>query len=112
MSGKLSLGELVARRRAELGMSLRDVDEATGGVVSYSTVHEMEQGKRTAFGDDKLDAIAVALGLPKATVRESAGRPAKRGTPFVLPDRASELTPKERKVVRAMVDALLDAKTR
>ena len=109
MTGKLSLAELVTRRRAELGLSLRDVAEATGGVASYSTIHEMEAGARMRFGAAKLDAVADALGLSRSAVRQAAGRPARALAPFVLPERASGLTPKQRRLVVRLVDLLLEA---
>lgn len=107
------LGELVTRRRASLGLSYRAVAERSDGLVSHSTVHEIESGSRATPTDETIDGLALALDLPISQVRRSAGLPPPDiETPFVLPRRANRLSRKERGAVLAIVDALLEAKKR
>lgn len=105
------LATLVADARSSKGLSVRDVADRSGGALSSTTVHEIEKGVRTHPGPTVLRGLAKGLGVPLRDVRAAAGHtgavPAGR---FVLPDRADELTAKERRLVVGLVDALLDAR--
>lgn len=102
-----SLAELVAAARERAALTLREVAEKSGGVLSYQTVHSIEQG-RTNVGTDKLYAIADVLGLSRERVMKAARRP--NLPPFELPEDADLLDKRERDLVKAFVDALLRAK--
>ena len=113
VSPQRSLAELVRDQRERLGVSLRQVDadtERLGRRVSYSTLNDLEMGQRTTFPDETLAVIARALHIPVTQIRRAAGRPDRAPRPFVLPQRAAELSGKERQVVVAVVEALLAAK--
>jgi transcriptional regulator with XRE-family HTH domain len=106
-----TLADLVARRRAELGMSTRAVERASGGLVRHSSVGEIERGMRSRPGERTLQGLARALRLPERQLREAArlgGGPV--GRPFVLPDRADRLTARERRLVLELVEVLLAAR--
>jgi transcriptional regulator with XRE-family HTH domain len=108
-----SLGELIAARRRELELSLRQVDERTashGCRVSYSTLHDIETQQRNTLSDPMLVSIAAALNMPLAQLRQAAGKTPRQPPPFQLPARAVELNARERRAVLAVVDALLAAK--
>lgn len=45
MGGEMTFGQWIKDRRADLGMSLRDVERATEGVVSNATLSQIEGGK-------------------------------------------------------------------
>lgn len=89
-------------------MTLREVAEKSGGVLSFQTVHAVEQG-RTNVGTDKLDALADVLGLSRREVRAAAEREPNLG-PFELPEQADLLDREERAAVLAVVRSLLRAK--
>ena len=106
----MSLADLVQRERARQGLSLRQVAERSGGLLSTSTVHAVEQGRRARLTDETLDGLAKALDLQPEQVRRAAGvRPGDTLGPFVLPRRFQRLTVKERDLLVALGDALLDA---
>lgn len=65
-----------------------------GGGTSVATVRE----------------VADAFGVSPETIRELRGERGQVSEPFILPDDAGRLTHDERKVVRAVVRALLDAR--
>lgn len=109
----MTLAELVAAERQRQGLSLRQVADLAGGLITHSTVHAIERGERESFDDDTLDGLAKALSVPIDRVRKAAGvRRPDTDEPFVLPKRANRLTRKERQLVTDMVDALLEAKRR
>lgn len=105
------LATLVRDTRAERGLSVRDVADRSGGALSSTTVHEIEKGVRTNPGPTVLRGLAKALTVPIGAVRAAAGHtgPVPAGR-FELPDRADELTAKERRLVVAVVDAILAAR--
>jgi len=70
------LAVLVADRRAELGLSFRDV--AIGAGISLAAVHKIEHGKTGIPDQRTLEGLAAALQLPvqallNATVGNLAG---------------------------------------
>lgn len=103
-----SLADLVAGAREQAGLTLREVAEKSGGVLSFQTVHAIEVG-RTNVGTEKLDALADVLGLSRRAVRSAAEREPNLG-PFVLPEAADLLDREERAAVLAVVRALLRAR--
>lgn len=107
----IGLAELVSHRREQLGMSLRDVEAASEGLVSKTHLGAIERGEYPSQrGDRVLRGLSLALELPIETVYKAAGRSAKKMPPFVLPEKAQQLNVRERKVVLAMIDALLLAR--
>lgn len=104
----MNLAELVASRREALGLSLRQVAEKSGGVVSSSTLNEIERGLRPNVSDRILEGIADALNVSLSKVRTAAGVSARDLGPFYL-ERADRLNARERRLVQHLVDALLAA---
>ncbi len=108
-----TLSELVSAERKKQRLSLRGVADRSGGLLTASTVHAIERGERGRVEDETLDGLAKGLDVGLDRLRRAAGvKPPDTSEPFVLPRRASRLSRKEREVVLAMVDALLEAKKR
>lgn len=116
-----SLSELIARRLADLGrrrggepMSLHAAWEVLppkqdgSPLVSYESIRRVSTGEHTNIKDETADAIAMMLGVPVDDVLLAAGQRVRLGR-FTLPRRADKLEKKERRVVLAVVDAILDA---
>lgn len=55
------------------GLTLRAVEEATGGVVSNAYLSQLEQGQRKSPNPRFLIALARAYGVPSAVLFEKAG---------------------------------------
>jgi transcriptional regulator with XRE-family HTH domain len=108
----MSLAELVAQERQRQGLSLREVAERSGGAVAHTTVHAIEQGRRGEVDDATLRGLAKGLGLRVGVVRKAAGLAAKELPPFELPAGADRLSLRERRMVRELVEVLLEAKRR
>ncbi len=81
---------------------------ATRAGLTHTRVHRLVRGGGTT--DEAIDQVAAALRVAPSKVRELRGEPAAEVEPFILPDEAGRLTHDERKVVRAMIRALLDAR--
>lgn len=64
MADASSLAELVAQARADQGMSLRDVERASGGLVGHNSVALIETGRRAQPGPKTLAGLSQALNLP------------------------------------------------
>lgn len=104
-----ALAALVRAQRAELGLSLRQAAEKSGGLVGPSTLNAIERGEPRRVTDRIITGIATALELPESKVRRAAGLAAQAMPPFVLPARAQRLTARERRLVLNLVDTLLAA---
>jgi len=59
-----------------------------------------------------IKAVADAFGVPTDHIHELRGEQATAFEPFILPEDAGRLTQGERRVIRSMVRALLDARDR
>ena len=79
----------------------------SGGKASKATIGRIENGVYSGYERRTLEGIAQALLLPMRQVRDAAGLTPEVPEPFVLPDRADELTPRERRLVLELVDVLL-----
>lgn len=104
-----TLATLVADRREQLGVSLREVADASGGLVSKTHVSAVERDELHVPSDRVLRGLALALDLPVETVFSAAGRSAKVLPPFKVPDRAQRLNVRERRLVLELIDTLLAA---
>ena len=116
-----SLSELVNRRLAEIGrrrggepISLHAAWETLPPkqdgtpLVSYETVRRVHRAGHTKIDTDTVDALALMLGVPADDVSMAAGQRVRLGR-FTLPRRADKLDKKERKVVVAVIDAIIEA---
>lgn len=108
----LTLAELVTKRREQLGLSLRGVADASGGLVSKTNVGAIERGDYQVTGDRVLRGLALALELSVDEVTAAAGRQWRRLQPFTLPEKADRLNARERKLVLSLIDTLLAAHDR
>lgn len=106
------LQSLITDRLAELRLSYREAAEKSGGLVSFGTLNQLALGTRgPQISEQRLRGIALALDVSIEKVREAAAASrSTSGTEFRLPAKASELDPRERKAVLAMVDAFLAGK--
>lgn len=104
------LQRLILDRLSELELSFRDAARRSNGLVSHATLNNITTGRHSGkLTDQTFRGIALAVDLPLSTVADAAGVTLRReGTIFRLPERASRLTPRQRRAVLQMVDALLD----
>jgi transcriptional regulator with XRE-family HTH domain len=105
----MALAELVAKRRAELGLSLRQAADRSDGLVSHGRIGDIENGNDGDVSDRILEGLHLALDIPIRKLRAAAGLANPTARPFVLPDRANRLTQRERKLVLELVEVLLMA---
>lgn len=107
-----SLADLIADRRAELGLSLRQAAEKSGGLVGYTTINDIERGGTRRVNDQTITGLATALDLSEARIRRAAGLSAQQLPPFEMPSRANRLNARERRLVLSVIDTLLAAHER
>jgi len=67
------LGALLADLRRAKGLSLRAVEEATGGVVSNPYLSQLEKGRIRKPSPNVLQALSGVYGVPYETLMERAG---------------------------------------
>lgn len=67
------LGQYLAFIRAAKRMSLREVEDATGGVVSNAYLSQLENGRIAKPSPNMLHSLAEALGVAYETLMEKAG---------------------------------------
>lgn len=105
-----ALQRLVKARLKQLGLSYREAARRSDGMASHATFYQLATGQhRGRVSDRTIKGLALALELSVREVRDAAGLGDEESPPeFRLPKRASRLTPKQRRAIVAMVDALLD----
>lgn len=102
-----ALSDLVNRRLFEMGgMSNRAMAAASGGLMSHATAAKVVNGRHGDVEENTIIGLARALHLPESTLRRALGLPNKQA-PFVLPDRANRLTPRQRAAIVKVIDAML-----
>jgi transcriptional regulator with XRE-family HTH domain len=75
----MTLGTYLKALRVELGLSLREVADRTGGVVSHAYLGQVERGVDRRTGKaihpsvEKLRAVATVYGVPVWDVLRAAG---------------------------------------
>ena len=67
------LGEYIRSARMALGLSLRDVEEATGKEVSNAYLSQLETGKVKKPSPHILYALSLVLAVPYEALMEKAG---------------------------------------
>jgi transcriptional regulator with XRE-family HTH domain len=77
-----ALGGLLADLRGAKGLSLREVEEATGRAVSNAYLSQLEKGKIQQPSPSILHQLAAVYGVPYETLMEKAGylQPSAAGT--------------------------------
>ncbi len=100
---------LVRARLAELGLSYEGAAARSSGLVSHGTLHKLAAGRHKGrLREGTIQGVALALDLPQSTVRQTIPvAVAPRERPFVLPPRAAQLSPRERRRVLDYMDRLL-----
>lgn len=93
-------------------MTVRQVADASGGLISPTHVSAIERGSTSNVRDTTLDGLVVALGISDTAIRRAVGFTRNTMGPFKLPARADRLNERERKVVLALIDTILAAKRR
>src|SRR6201988_1911506 len=76
------LGTLLADLRTAKGLSLREVEEATGKAVSNAYLSQLENGKIRKPSPTVLHSLAGVYGLPYEVLMEKAG--------YLLPSNGSK----------------------
>lgn len=74
-----ALGPYLASLRTAKGLTLRDVEEATGKEVSNAYLSQLEHGKITKPSPNILHSLAEAYGVAYETLMEKAGYVTIRG---------------------------------
>lgn len=90
------LGALLADLRIARGLSLREVEEATGKAVSNAYVSQLENGKIQKPSPNVLHRLAEVYAVPYETLMERAG--------YLLPSAGKASGPRRRLAVFAIDD--------
>ena len=69
----IDLGTLLADLRTAKGLSLREVEEATGKAVSNAYLSQLENGKIRKPSPNVLHSLAEVYGVPYEALMEKAG---------------------------------------
>ena len=69
----IELGAVLADLRTAKGLSLRDVEEATGKAVSNAYLSQLENGKIRKPSPNVLHSLAEVYGVPYEALMEKAG---------------------------------------
>jgi len=105
-----SVAVLVQAALDRKGVSIRDAAARTDGRLSHSQIARILRGQSAQCQPDTLRALSDALSIPITKLRKANGAHNGRvPTPFILPERANELSIAERRVVVNMIGALLAA---
>lgn len=81
-SGDL-FGDFIRKRRIEVGLSLRQLQERSG--IHNSRLSRWERGEQRPESADLLAPLATALDLPLAELCQQAGHDITKGLPHVTP---------------------------
>jgi hypothetical protein len=108
--GLSELARLIYDASHEAG-GYRGLARRSGGLVSVSTLNNIATGRHTGrLTDQSIRGIALAIGMPAREVARVVGADLTDELPaFVLPKRANRLSQPQRRVVVAVIDAILSA---
>jgi transcriptional regulator with XRE-family HTH domain len=90
------IGVVLADLRKAKGLSLREVQEATGGAVSNAYLSQLERQKIKKPSPNVLHSLAQVYGVPYETLMEKAG--------YLLPDEDGRVGRRRRLAVFAIDD--------
>jgi transcriptional regulator with XRE-family HTH domain len=100
-----TIGEVVRRLREEKKITQLELEELTRGEVSRGYVANLERGKIRRPSEERLEALAQALGVAKRYILEQAGmiEPVDIADPYIveLADIFAELSDEEKEEVLA-----------
>ncbi len=109
MAGVRDLQHLVLDRLATLDISQREAARRSNGMITYTTIGMIASGRHSGHISERTaQGLALALDIPESKVRDAAHM--TRRTPqteFRLPRKANRLSPRSRRAVLSMIDALL-----
>jgi transcriptional regulator with XRE-family HTH domain len=91
------LSQVLADLRKAKGLSLREVQEATGGAVSNAYLSQLERQKIKKPSPNVLRSLAAVYGVPYETLMEKAG--------YLLPD-TDDLGGRRRRLAVFAIDDL------
>ena len=91
------LSQVLADLRKAKGLSLREVQEATGGAVSNAYLSQLERQKIKKPSPNVLRSLAAVYGVPYETLMEKAG--------YLLPD-TDDLGGRRRRLAAFAIDDL------
>lgn len=105
------LGNLIRRRRLELGLSLRDVEDLTG--LSRANLSRVEAGNG-GVRPEALGGLSRALRTPLADLYEAAGFPIPQALPSIRPylRRAYNVTDKAADEIEAYLQRMSESANR
>lgn len=92
----VEVGALLGDLRTAKGLSLREVEQATGNAVSNAYLSQLENGKIQKPSPNVLHRLAEVYGVPYETLMEKAG--------YLLPSNGSEGLRRRRLAVFAIDD--------
>lgn len=91
--GGLTLGKYLAQARVKTGLSLREVETATGREVSNAYLSQLEKDKIAKPSPNMLHALSSVYGTPYETLMQHAGYMASgRVQPAVSAEESGTLT--------------------
>lgn len=76
------LGTIIRAKRRGLGLTQKQVESRSGGVLSQNYQSQVERGEVGLPGFEMLEAFAAALGLPLNDLKIAAGYPVVRVPAF------------------------------
>ena len=94
------LGSLVADLRKAKGLSLRQVEEASGRAVSNAYLSQLENGKIRKPSPNVLHSLAQIYAVPYETLMEKAG--------YLLPSEGNSTGPRRMLAIFAIDDLTAD----
>lgn len=113
---RTDFGDLVRERRAELGLSLRELEQAavdpeTGEPARFGWINKVEKHRPTdAPSEEQLRALAVGLRLPLRSLQQAAAAQyfgmvwSEDRSTRVLVARYSEMSPEEKAQLEAIAE--------
>jgi transcriptional regulator with XRE-family HTH domain len=109
------VGALLRAYRDRTGLSTRELERRTGGVVSYQMISRLENGHVRAFPtNETILALSEAIGVDVTTVvlgyAKSLGLPVRRiGPALVLPQDVDLLTDEQQRYIRDTIRLYLES---
>lgn len=115
VSAQSSFADWLTNRMAELELSTRDVERASGvkpngrPMIAHTTVQRLVSGLRdpAVISEDILKGLARALRTPERQLRLIAGRKAPLG-PYQPPTESQYLTREDRAILDKLIRSLAD----
>jgi len=98
LASQTALGGLLSDLRTAKGLSLREVEEATGRAVSNAYLSQLEKGKIRQPSPSILHQLAAVYGVPYEALMEKAG--------YLLPSTAGAGAGRRKRLAAFAIDDL------